>query len=306
MQHLALLFFVISISVGFAFIGLFAYLNIKYSYPLLRYHLIQLTAYSFYILLQSVGIYGFFNTHFFANFQLVVIVNVTGSLFFLGPMIYYQARAFLFVSGVTWEGKIRLFVILATLPLVMGVLALFENNKEDERLAYYVFTAMSSFVLAQLICYTILFRSYRKIEDELRKYIARILFLLPVVMIPIALVEGFLQRRQMISGDYPMGIAGQPLIYLVNNLLSLLVLFKARNMHREQGDLPTAFLLEFHITGREAEIIAMINRGLSNKEIASKLFLAPSTVRNHISNIFEKIGVNGRTRLLHLIHERYR
>jgi len=45
------------------------------------------------------------------------------------------------------------------------------------------------------------------------------------------------------------------------------------------------------LTARERGILALINEGLSNAEIAERLSLSDKTVRNHISNIFDKLGV---------------
>ena len=41
----------------------------------------------------------------------------------------------------------------------------------------------------------------------------------------------------------------------------------------------------------EAEILAMVARGLTNRQIAEALVLSEKTVRNHVSNMFEKLGV---------------
>ena len=49
------------------------------------------------------------------------------------------------------------------------------------------------------------------------------------------------------------------------------------------------------LTGREQEILEGIARGLSNKEIAVRLSLTEGTVKNYISVIFQKLGVQDRT-----------
>jgi two-component system, NarL family, response regulator LiaR len=49
------------------------------------------------------------------------------------------------------------------------------------------------------------------------------------------------------------------------------------------------------LTGREKEILALIVEGLSNKQIAERLFLSNSTVQFHVSNILSKLGVSKRT-----------
>lgn len=53
--------------------------------------------------------------------------------------------------------------------------------------------------------------------------------------------------------------------------------------------------LDEPLSEREREILALIGGGLSNKEIAGRLFLAEGTVKNHITNILGKLQVRDRT-----------
>lgn len=52
---------------------------------------------------------------------------------------------------------------------------------------------------------------------------------------------------------------------------------------------------EKSLSSREVEVLCALAEGLYNKEIASKLQISEKTVKNHISNIFKKIGVSDRT-----------
>ena len=52
-----------------------------------------------------------------------------------------------------------------------------------------------------------------------------------------------------------------------------------------------------NFTEREFEIIEAVAKGLSNKEIANKLFISEGTVKNYISNILDKEGLAHRTQL---------
>ena len=50
-----------------------------------------------------------------------------------------------------------------------------------------------------------------------------------------------------------------------------------------------------HLTQRELEVLQSAADGLTNKEIAERLFITEKTTKNHISNIFSKLNVNDRT-----------
>jgi len=54
-------------------------------------------------------------------------------------------------------------------------------------------------------------------------------------------------------------------------------------------------MLRSSLTGRECEILEMIAKGLTNKQIASVLNISDNTVRNHLNSIMEKLEVSDRT-----------
>jgi DNA-binding NarL/FixJ family response regulator len=49
------------------------------------------------------------------------------------------------------------------------------------------------------------------------------------------------------------------------------------------------------LTERELEVLALVGRGLSNKEIATDLGITERTARTHVSNILGKLGLASRT-----------
>lgn len=61
---------------------------------------------------------------------------------------------------------------------------------------------------------------------------------------------------------------------------------------RETKDLAAVHL---PLTQRETEILQYVTSGLANKEIANRLAISERTVKNHLSNIMEKLHVNSRT-----------
>jgi DNA-binding NarL/FixJ family response regulator len=62
-------------------------------------------------------------------------------------------------------------------------------------------------------------------------------------------------------------------------------------------DAGTGFLLAGGLTRREQEIAALVSSGLSNREIASRLFISKRTVDAHVEHIFGKLGISSRVQL---------
>lgn len=61
------------------------------------------------------------------------------------------------------------------------------------------------------------------------------------------------------------------------------------------GPLPES--ISSKLTRRESDVVQLICRGHSNKEIASDLGVAYSTVKNHITSVLEKLGLDHRTQI---------
>ncbi|WP_312475686.1 response regulator transcription factor [Neobacillus sp.] len=51
------------------------------------------------------------------------------------------------------------------------------------------------------------------------------------------------------------------------------------------------------LTPREKEILLLVSEGLTNRQIAENLFIAENTVKNHIKNLLEKLGLENRAQL---------
>jgi NarL family two-component system response regulator LiaR len=50
------------------------------------------------------------------------------------------------------------------------------------------------------------------------------------------------------------------------------------------------------LTDRETEVLRLLALGKANREIAAELYIGETTVKTHVSNIFQKLGVPSRTR----------
>jgi ATP/maltotriose-dependent transcriptional regulator MalT len=57
---------------------------------------------------------------------------------------------------------------------------------------------------------------------------------------------------------------------------------------------PAPVSTAYHLTGRERDVLSLVERGLTNREIGQRLFISAKTVSVHISNSLAKLGVSGR------------
>lgn len=76
------------------------------------------------------------------------------------------------------------------------------------------------------------------------------------------------------------------------------LLRRVANLASAQPSAPT------NLTRREQEIVDLISEGLSNKQIAARLFIEVPTVKNHIHSILEKLGVRTRAEAAAKCHSR--
>ncbi len=59
---------------------------------------------------------------------------------------------------------------------------------------------------------------------------------------------------------------------------------------------------DYSLSERESDVLRLIADGRSNNEISEKIHVSVSTVKKHIYNIFNKVGVDSRTQLLNLVY----
>lgn len=77
--------------------------------------------------------------------------------------------------------------------------------------------------------------------------------------------------------------------------------FSKEKTSKEKVDLKK--LKTLSLSDREYEVLKEIASGLSNREIAEKLFLTESTIKTHVSNLFVKLNAKRRTQAIQMAKE---
>lgn len=141
----------------------------------------------------------------------------------------------------------------------------------------------------------------RKIDDLLERR-----FLRNWVILLLASYAIFdLSLRVPRASDYV--IATLQASFNIPALFYMSYFLKRRSVERpfeaNQPDL-TVILAPLGVSPRETEIVDLILRGFSNKEIASRLFISVDTVKKHSYNVYKKLGVQNRVQLSYFVQNR--
>ncbi len=76
------------------------------------------------------------------------------------------------------------------------------------------------------------------------------------------------------------------------------ILLKLRDPSKLDAEIEKKIEERFSLTTREKEILGMLLKGKSNKEISDLMFVSTETVKTHLQNIYRKLGVRSRMEVL--------
>ena len=106
-------------------------------------------------------------------------------------------------------------------------------------------------------------------------------------------------------------LAGDTSIEIIIGLIALVFFFIGIYINKKSLNKNTSVskevnhkkIKELNISNREYEVLCEIANGLSNQEIANKLFVSESTIKTHVSNILVKLNAKRRTQAIQISKE---
>lgn len=149
----------------------------------------------------------------------------------------------------------------------------------------------------------VLLKGIRSIEDlGLRRLTKRLLILEATLVLP-----SMGQMLLLFLPGVPAALRDPPYVQIVFffAMVGLIIAYVMRSPEQDVAaggtDLPVQFVLRYGITPRECDIIAMMERGYSNRQLADQLFISTRTVKNHVYHIYQKTGAANKVQLVNLV-----
>ena len=140
-------------------------------------------------------------------------------------------------------------------------------------------------------------------DDAARGFLLPFLTLTGICYTLVALILVFSRGLLFFALDENINALSPGIICFLWGVVSLLSLFRLNRQQKAvlPGALSPRFVEEYSITPREGEIITLLLKGMSHKEIAEALFVSPRTVEAHTYNIYRKCSVKNKLALAHLM-----
>ncbi len=259
--------------------------HLRKSYDWTKYYLIFQIAITFLLLIFGLRNFtGVMTGELSPAFNLITLLMLYLAIAFL---VYFIPYFTTWVIAHPWRNPYKTvflilgicFIGLTVLGTILGFLFLIR-----------LFMSLIFFGVF-IFCLGVILKNLRSIKDQGVRMICSAILILSVIMVPVIVIDLFISFESLST---------IPIYYFWISLIILVYLFTYFRSIPESAKvaIDEKKIEEYRITGREREIILLIQKGFISKEIAQALDISTSTVNNHISNIYGKTHVSSRIDLL--------
>ncbi len=297
MEHLRLLYWIISFSIGFPTLIIIFLIYLKNKSPVLKSYLFFMFFLSILVITSGLKRYIDLNLPLISSWLTFYldIISIVAESFIL---IFCPVFAHSLLKNPPPRWRIFLFITYSIILFsIMIITFLFFNE---------IFPIINSFFIISIFLvsiYTIgiVAVNFKQIKSKsMRLYIVSLL-IMGLIMISFFIFDfiiNFKQKSTLVSSSFRVGVA----IYLIWSLLTMFYAIKhyfdiPKELYQKLDELAA----KYQISKREIEVISLIAGGLSNKQIANKLFISTGTIKRHVHNIFEKTSIKSRIELINLL-----
>jgi DNA-binding CsgD family transcriptional regulator len=305
MEHVWILVYFICFAIGLLAVFYSFQLYKIYRYPFLR-HIVNYTiVFNLVMFLYLVTKYASVNfpgpatqDHDSSFYTIMFLAALLGEISLIYTFI--RVRFALLEKGVPRMVN-TLFaagLVLVGMNCAVGVTVYTLSASNRWIITTYIVVASAGIVVLTLIPLQLIFRPNTERKDDRRTAVRSfgILYLIGfLVFFGAALLP---EAYQLFPGSAAiLYLNFVPIIWLKRYFLRYYVQMSSEQSTKLLEGLGQAF----KISNREHEIMRLILQGKSNKEIEALLFISYNTVKNHIYNIYQKMGVNSRGQMIHTV-----
>lgn len=308
MKHLILLFFIISFAtgIGTTIIGNLAYM--KHKLPVIKQILLAECYFTGLLVFDIINYYveiNYISTK--PSFYMIILLGLLSAG--IGVIYHFTYFVHLLINKPFERNKRITFCCFSLIALILLVglnmaAVRFKDFFEypSSFLLHNLFTGLGAFY--NLI---MLYKNRGKLNSYVKKAINYGMIVL-ILLVPFSIFMNTLEFYIIFSQPLPFS----PIIYFLVNIIGVIFTRKMliegnpEPSRKDKDDaLIKEFLTQFDITNRELEVVKYVMEGYGNQEIGEKLFISPNTVKNHIYNIYKKMGINNRYELISKISQVY-
>ncbi|HEX2944966.1 MAG TPA: response regulator transcription factor [Clostridia bacterium] len=152
-------------------------------------------------------------------------------------------------------------------------------------------TSLEFYIMLGLNCVTFLI-GFNRLDNSYKKLTKTF----TLVLVSFVLVF-------MVQLLFDLDINPFPLFYLLWSILLITYFWKNIFVVSINKLSSASFIEQYHITEREKDIMDLIVLGKTNKAIGEQLYISEKTVKNHIYNLYKKLGINSRFELMGLYNK---
>jgi DNA-binding CsgD family transcriptional regulator len=305
MEHVWILVYFISFAIGLLAVFYSFQLYKTYGYPFLR-HIVNCTVvFNLVIFLYLVTKYASVNfpglatqDHNSSFYTIMFLAAMLGEIGLIYTFI--RVRFALLEQGVPRivNTLFAVGLVLVGISCAVGITIYTLSGSNGWIVTTYFVVASAGMAVLTLIPMQLIFRPKDERRDDRRTAVRSfgILYLTGFLVFFCSALAP--QTYQLFPGSAAiLYLNFIPIIWLKRYFLRYYV-----QISSEQSlNLVEGFGQAFQISSREREIIGLILQGKSNKEIEELLFISYNTVKNHIYNIYQKLGVNSRGQMIHTV-----
>ncbi|MBU3154967.1 helix-turn-helix domain-containing protein [Clostridium estertheticum] len=170
---------------------------------------------------------------------------------------------------------------------------------------HYIFKFIIHASIISVIIYELYvgLKNYKQVVNKDLKQAIKSFVLITIIFLPFIMIESYRPYIQLIKNIELLKMAALPSYFLTINIFNLIFVLKYFNTPSfiANNKLTDYFKQKYDITEKQSEIIELIIKGLTYKQIAEKLFISSKTVDNHVQNIYKKLNENSKMQLSYFV-----